>query len=92
LVDRIRGEVPDLDRVVERALRPSVVDEDSALALDEFRRFRHLVRNVYTMNLVPDKMAGLLATLPELWSQVRAELLAFAEFLTQLARADVEDG
>jgi hypothetical protein len=158
LVDRIRGEVPDLDRVVQRALRawtqtqmtseeqlyldsvalnlhgfysglerlfeliarhvdrslpagetwhrdllqqmahdlldvrPAVVDEDSALALDEFRRFRHLVRNVYTMNLVPDKMAGLMSALPGLWSQVRAELLAFADFLEQLAHVDEEDG
>jgi hypothetical protein len=72
-------------------VRPAVVDQDSALALDEFRRFRHLVRNAYTMNLVPDKMAGLLATLPELWSQVRAELLAFADFLEQLAHVDEEE-
>jgi hypothetical protein len=34
--------------------------------LDEFLRFRHLVRNVYTMNLVPDKMAGLMSALPGL--------------------------
>jgi hypothetical protein len=157
LVDRMRGEVPDLDRVVQRALRawtqaqmapeeqvyldsialnlhgfysglerlfeliarhvdqslpagktwhrdllqqmahdlldvrPAVVDEDSALVLDEFRRFRHLVRNVYTMNLVPEKMAGLMSVLPGLWSKVRAELLAFAVFLERLARADQKD-
>jgi hypothetical protein len=66
-------------------VRPAVIDQDSALALDEFRRFRHLVRNVYTMNLSPDKVAGLMSTLPELWSRVRVELLAFADFLEQLA-------
>lgn len=68
-------------------VRPAVIDQDSALALDEFRRFRHLVRNVYTMNLVPDKMAGLMSALPGLWSKLRAELLAFAEFLEELAQA-----
>ncbi len=66
-------------------VRPAVIDQDSALALDEFRRFRHLVRNVYTMNLSPDKVAGLMSTLPELWPKVRVELLAFADFLEQLA-------
>jgi hypothetical protein len=66
-------------------VRPAVIDRDSASTLDEFRRFRHLVRNVYTMNLSPDKVAGLMSTVPELWPKVRAELLAFADFLEQLA-------
>jgi len=65
--------------------RPAVIDQDSALTLDDFRRFRHLVRNVYTINLVPDKMAKLIIDLPRLWPKLRAELLAFAEFLKELA-------
>ncbi|MFQ6102247.1 MAG: hypothetical protein ACE5OS_13590 [Anaerolineae bacterium] len=40
------------------------------------------------MNLAPEKMAGLLSGLPALWSKLRAELLAFADFLEHLARAD----
>jgi hypothetical protein len=67
-------------------VRPAVIAHDSAPALDEFRRFRHLVRNVYTMNLVPGKMAGLMSALPELWPRLRAELLAFADFLEDLAQ------
>ncbi|MEW5958070.1 MAG: antitoxin [Chloroflexota bacterium] len=152
LVERIRGEVPDLDRVTKRALqawsqaqrtsgepgvyldsvalnlhgfysglerlfelisrhvdrnlpagetwhrdllqqmthdlpdaRPAVISRENATTLDEFRRFRHLVRNVYTTNLVPDKMAGLMVALPELWPRIRDELLAFADFLEALA-------
>jgi hypothetical protein len=46
-------------------------------------RFRG--ENVYTTNLQPERMAGLLRTLPELWPRLRAALLAFAEFLTYLA-------
>lgn len=154
LVERIRGEVPDLERVVQRArrvwpqaqkvsgeqdayldsvalnlhsfysglerlfeliarhvdrtlptsetwhrdllqqmaqevadVRPAVIGQDSAMSLDEFRRFRHLVRSVYTMTLVPEKMAGLMSALPGLWPQLRAELLAFADFLEELAQA-----
>jgi hypothetical protein len=67
--------------------RPSVISQDTAQHLDEFRRFRHLVRNVYTLNLVPQRMAGLVSALPELWSRGRAELLAFAAFLDALAGA-----
>ena len=69
-------------------VRPAVLSQDSALALDEFRRFRHLVRSVYTMSLVPEKMAGLMSVLPTLWPTVRAELLAFADFLEALGQAE----
>jgi len=69
-------------------VRPAVLSQDSVLALDEFRRFRHLVRNVYTMSLAPEKMAGLMVTLPTLWLTLRAELWAFADFLEVLG----EDG
>ncbi len=82
LLDQVAQDVVDV--------RPAVIDQNSALALDEFRRFRHLVRNVYTMNLVPERMAGLIAALPDLWSTLRAELLAFADFLEALAQADSE--
>ena len=69
-------------------VRPAVLSQDSVLALDEFRRFRHLVRNVYTMSLAPEKMAGLMATLPTLWLTLRAELWAFADFLEVLGEDD----
>ena len=68
-------------------VRPAVIGQDTALVLDEFRRFRHLVRNVYTMNLVPKKMAGFMSALPGLWPRLRAEVLAFADFLEDLAQA-----
>jgi hypothetical protein len=66
-------------------VRPALIDPDRANALDEFRRFRHLVRNVYTTNLIPAKMTGLLQVLPDLWSRLKNELLAFANFLDRLA-------
>jgi len=80
LLDQVAQDVVDV--------RPAVINQSNALALDEFRRFRHLVRNVYTMNLVPDRMAGLMTMLPDLWPTLRAELLAFADFLEALAQAD----
>jgi len=68
-----------------QGVRPAVISQDHADRLDEFRRFRHLVRNVYTMNLVPDRMSKLISVLPDLRSQLRAELMVFAEFTKDLA-------
>ncbi len=62
-------------------VRPSVISAEVAEMLDEFRRFRHLVRNVYAANLVPERMANLLEALPGLWRRLKEELLAFASFL-----------
>jgi hypothetical protein len=66
-------------------VRPAVISEHNALCLDEFRRFRHLVRNVYAMNLMPDKMRRLISLLPDLWVELRAELSAFADFAEDLS-------
>jgi hypothetical protein len=68
-------------------IRPGVISKDNAVLLDEFRRFRHLVRNVYTMNLVPEKIRRLISILPNLWPKLRAELTAFAEFSEDLGAA-----
>lgn len=38
-------------------LRPAIIQMDTLEALDEIRRFRHLVRNIYVMNLDPVRMA-----------------------------------
>ena len=79
-----------LQRMLEDlpGVRPALVSLDNATKLDEFRRFRHLVRHVYTMNLTPDRMAGLISNLPELWPKLRSELLAFADFLEELGQID----
>jgi len=65
-------------------IRPAVISQDNAAILDEFRRFRHLVRNVYTINIVPSKMSRTVSVLPDLWTKLRAELSAFADFTDDL--------
>jgi len=66
-------------------VRPPVISADIVADLDEYRRFRHLVRNVYVANLVPAKMKGLVERLPTLWLRLRAELFAFAVFLERIS-------
>ncbi|MCS7352134.1 MAG: antitoxin [Anaerolineae bacterium] len=64
--------------------RPAVISSQNAQLLDEFRKFRHLIRNVYVFHLDPAKMKPLIQQLPTLWSGLHAELAAFADFLEQL--------
>lgn len=66
-------------------VRPAILSRQSHHALDELRRFRHLVRNVYTHNLVAGKMQAMIELLPQTWAAVKSELIAFAEVLDRLA-------
>lgn len=62
-------------------IRPAVIGAETAEQLDTFRRFRHLVRNVYTFHLQPEKMEELFVVLEPLWEQLEREMVAFADFL-----------
>lgn len=80
LLEQMAKPVPDV--------RPAVIRPETAVALDEFRKFRHVVRNVYTANLDPARMRDLLKALPSAWADLKNELTAFADFLDQLSHAD----
>jgi hypothetical protein len=54
-------------------------------ALDEYRRFRHVVRNVYAFEFDATRVEPLIDNLRSSFIEVQNELLAFAEFLEQLA-------
>jgi hypothetical protein len=69
-------------------IRPPVLGSETAARLDEYRKFRHLVRNIYTTNLDIKRIDHLLENLPGLWEQLRQELNAFLQFLGAIARAD----
>ncbi len=71
-------------------IRPPVLSEESGAWLDEYRKFRHRVRNIYATNLVPDRMQYLVKDLPAGWRRVRKELLAFADFVEKLGQTDEE--
>jgi hypothetical protein len=67
-------------------MRPAVISDKTREALDEYRGFRHIVRNVYTFKFDPVKMQRLVQGLPGVFSQARAELSAFADFLERQAK------
>jgi hypothetical protein len=69
-------------------VRPAVITYNTVAMLDEFREFRHVARNVYTTKLDPERMVKMMSILPELWQNLSAELLTFAEFLAELYTQD----
>jgi len=69
-------------------VRPPVIPKETADRLDEYRKFRHRIRNIYATSLDPARMQSLVMELPALWTQIRQDLSAFSEFLTALAQAD----
>ncbi|MFN3983630.1 MAG: hypothetical protein ACK4SA_24950 [Caldilinea sp.] len=64
-------------------LRPAAISEDTLQRLADYRGFRHIVRNVYAHHFEADRLQKLVAGLPDILAQVRAELQAFADFLEQ---------
>ena len=64
-------------------IRPAVISTETGTKLDEYRGFRHVVRNVYTYKFDPVKLEKLVRSAPDLFAQAKAELLAFAAFLEQ---------
>jgi hypothetical protein len=63
-------------------IRPAVISTETGTRLDEYRRFRHVVRNyVYTHRFDLTKLGKLVNSAPELFARTKAELLAFAAFL-----------
>ncbi len=64
-------------------VRPALLSEGTRELLDGFMRFRHRVRNIYSFNLIPERVRNLVENLPEAYGQARKEILAFAQFLEQ---------
>lgn len=69
-------------------IRPPILTAATVDALDEFRRFRHVIRHVYAEDLQPEKVEALVEQLSAVWQQVKTELETFAQFLEGVSQAD----
>ena len=69
-------------------LRPAVITRNTRICLDEYREFRHVVRNIYPFNLRPARLQELMNDLRPCLEAVARELEEFAVFLEQIARQD----
>ncbi len=66
-------------------VRPAVISESIREKLDEYRGFRHVVRHVYTYRFDPEKIGMLADNSSDLFDHLKKELLAFADFLEDVA-------
>jgi len=66
-------------------LRPAVISIETRQCLDEYRGFRHIVRNVYAVNLRPARLVELVNDAPGCLARLTSDLLAFADFLEKTA-------
>jgi len=69
-------------------VRPAVISSQTRDALVEYLEFRHVVCNVYTSSLRSERLSELVQALRLTFELVQRDLLAFAEFLDNLAKAD----
>ena len=67
-------------------VRPPVLSHTSIEFLEEYLRFRHVVRNIYAFSFDADRVEKLVQGLTSHFGQVREELLAFAGFLEEVGR------
>ena len=64
-------------------IRPAIISTETGKFLDELRRFRHIVRNVYTHHIDPERLKKLVEGSSKSFVQLNAEISAFAAFLEQ---------
>lgn len=65
-------------------VRPAVISDDTLNGLDEYRGFRHIVRNIYTFQLSEKRIKPLINELPELCEQIEMEIEKFLNFLEEI--------
>ena len=65
-------------------LRPAVISAETARAVDEYLRFRRVVRNVYAFELDAERLGRLGTALGPTFGVVRSDLEAFATFLERV--------
>lgn len=66
-------------------LRPKLLSAETYRCLDELRRFRHVFRNAYTIELDPQRIAIVIAQAQRLQALYQTELDQFKTFLDSLA-------
>lgn len=65
-------------------IRPAVISRETRHCLDQYRGFRHVVRNVYTFTLFPTRISELVEHLPDCHTAVTTDLDKFASFLNSV--------
>ncbi len=69
-------------------VRPAVIRAETRVALEEFLKFRHVVRNVYTWEFSGGRIKDLIDRLPQTLRDLESDLERFRQFLDAAGHAD----
>ena len=67
-----------------KRVRPPVISQQTGSSLDEYRGFRHVVRNIYAFNLSAAKMKPLVNNLQDVFKQTKLEIQKFNYLLENI--------
>jgi hypothetical protein len=77
LLNQMAKEIPQL--------RPAVLSSRVCGLLQDYKGFRHIVRNVYTYRFDVKKIEQLVTEAPYIFEEAKSEILSFATFLEESA-------
>ena len=77
----IKGMARDIPGV-----RPPVIEHKTRDLLDEYRKFRHLVRNIYTFNIIPEKVMKLARDIKKAFNSYNKDIKHFLNFIEKISR------
>ena len=66
-----------------KKIRPAVITDDLCQKLDEYRAFRHIVRNVYSFSFSAARIEPLVSHLSELSKQLDFEIRKFLKIIEE---------
>jgi len=69
-----------------RGVRPSVIKDGTRILLDEYRKFRHLVRNIYTFNIIPQKVMKLARGITKTFNAFKRDIKKFINLIEKISR------
>lgn len=67
-----------------KGVRPPVITMETYEMLDDYRKFRHLARNIYTFNIVPEKVIILAKTVNKAFKGLESDAKRFAMFMLKV--------
>lgn len=67
-----------------KGVRPSVISRETCEMIDDYRKFRHLARNIYTFNIVPEKVLVLAKSLNKAFKSFESDIKGFVRFMLKV--------
>ncbi len=67
-------------------VRPIVIKDETRILLEEYRKFRHLVRNIYTFNIIPQKVIKLAKGITRSFNALKKDIKKFINLIEKISR------